>query len=120
VGVCGEQDVNTGAGDDPLTPLGLRVTSADGGDGRSTYVGTNIALVGRAALYVDEGTVAVYLRDNTVGNALATVVSAARLTQGHVEETDCDQATYQAGAEAGDARCGRDNTAITVEHGLLA
>lgn len=115
VGLCtGPGGPNGDAGDDPLNPLGLRITS----DGSQFYVGANIVAVGKAVVYADGNTAAVYLRDNTPPNVLATLVSAPRITQGHVSEADCDQATYQAGAENGDARCGRDNTAITVE--LLA
>jgi hypothetical protein len=110
--VCTGPNGPTGnAADDPLNPLGVRVTS----DGDQVYVGTNILLVGKAVVYADSDTVAVYIHDNTPTNVLASVVSAPRITQGHVSEADCDQATYQAGAENGDARCGRDNTAITVE-----
>ena len=117
VNFCGFQDPNAGSGEDPTNPLGIRV-SADSGE-TQLYTGANIALVGRAALYVDDGTAAVYLRDNTPLNVLATAVSAPRVTQGHVSEQDCDQETYQRGAETGSAECGRDNTAITVTHELL-
>lgn len=116
VGMCTGPDINGPVGDDPTNPLGLRVSST----GDNAYVGTNIALVGRAAVYVDSSTAAVYVRDNTIGNVLATGVSAPGITRGYVSENDCDQDTYQTGAMNDDRTlCGRDNTAITVEHGLL-
>ncbi|HUR69045.1 MAG TPA: hypothetical protein VM370_07340 [Candidatus Thermoplasmatota archaeon] len=117
-GICSDNGAADGWSEsNPLTPLGLRVSS-DGTN--AVYVGTNIVLVGKAVLYVDHSAVAVYVEDNTPTNALATVVSAPRVTQGHVDETDCDQATYQDGAINHTAACGRDNTAITVEHAVLA
>lgn len=115
VGYCAGADPNTMRGDDPLTPLGVRASS----DGSQVYASTNIALVGRAAAYVGPGTIAVYLRDNTLGNLLATVVSAPRITQGYVDENDCSQSVYEYGAYHGNSQCGRDNTAITVEFPTL-
>lgn len=116
VGSCLNADPNTALGEDPTNPLGFRVST----DGSQVYTAANIALVGRAAVYVGQDSAGVYLRDNTPSNVLATVVSSARVTQGYVDETDCSQATYQEGAMTGTPLCGRDNTAITVEHGLLA
>lgn len=113
---CLGPDPNAMTGEDPLNPLGVRVSS----DGSESYVGANIVLVGRVVVYVGPDAVGVYLRDNTPGNLLATVISAARVTQGYVSENDCDQSLYQQGAMSGTPLCGRDNTAITVEHGLLA
>lgn len=110
---CMNADPNEGNADPTqgATPLGLRVSSGDG-----AYVGANIFSVGRAAIYTDgSNTVSVYLRDNTPGNLLAQVISAARITKGHVDENDCSQEEYQAGAESGNPdHCGRENTAITI------
>ena len=114
VGRCLGANPNDAIGNDALNPLGVRVAS----DGSAVYAAANIALVGRAAVYTDGGTTAVYLRDNTEGNVLASAISALRITQGYVDETDCDQAVYQDGAMTGTPKCGRDNTAITVEQGL--
>lgn len=102
----GDSDPTAGA-----TPVALRVSAGDG-----AYVGSSIFSVGRAVVYTDgSNTVAVYIRDNTPGELLAQVVSAPRITQGHVDPNDCSQAEYQAGAEAHDGtKCGRDNTAITL------
>jgi len=116
---CMGSDPNSMASNDATNPLGVRVSAS----GSSAYTAVNIADVGRAVLFVDDGTVAVYLRDNTITNGenvLATAVSAAGITRGTPGEADCDQAVYHAGAVAGDRRCTRDNTAITVEHELLA
>lgn len=102
--------------DDPLNPLGLRVSY----NGSDAYVGLNIGLVGQVVLFANDESAAVYVRDNTVGNVLATIVSSAGITRGFVSENDCNQSTYQKGAMENDrSLCGRDNTAITVEHGLL-
>lgn len=117
VGVCLEQDPNTMSGEDAANPVGLRVSS-DGED--EVYTAANIVLVGRAVVYVGPDMAAVYLRDNTPGNVLATVVSTARITQGYVSENDCDQAVYQEGAQTQTPLCGRDNTAITVLFPALA
>lgn len=112
IGVCLGQDVNSAPSDDTTNPVGLRVSSDSSSQ---VYVATNIANVGRAAAYVGPEMVGVYLRDNTPGNLLAVVVSSARITQGYVNENDCSQREYQAGALAGDpTMCGRDNTAITI------
>ena len=116
VGYCLGPDPNSMEGGNPLNPLGLRVGAKDG----AVYASANIGLVGRAAVYTDDSTTAIYLRDNTPGNVLATVVSTARITTGYVDENDCPQSVYQAGAYAPPSSCGRDNTAITLEHGLLA
>ena len=106
--------------------------------GTETYVAVDIAGVGRAATYNGAcaaggsleggacgGTAGtrhgVYARDNTdqvAGgqNVLAGAVSALGITRGYASEADCDQATYQKGAEENNRTlCGRDNTAITVE-----
>lgn len=116
IGVCSSPDMNDDPSADPTCP-GVRVSS----DGAHHFVGANVPLVGRAIVYADDSTVAIYLRDNMIANVLATVVSAAGITQGHVDENDCDQETYQSGAMQRDrSLCGRDNTAITVEHALLA
>jgi len=117
IGMCLGDDPGDATTDDPLNPLGFRVSH----DGEDTYVGVNIALVGQAVLFTNDHSTAVYLRDNTDGNVLATVVSSLGITRGYVSENDCDQSTYQTGAQNDDRTlCGRDNTAITVEHGLLA
>lgn len=124
-------------------PVVFRVSYLNaGGHTQEFYVATDIADVGRASTYVGvctgtdaglegaaecpansvtgthdgEARYGVYLRDNTPGNVLAQVVSSLGITKGHVAESDCDQSTYQSGAYAGDrSRCGRDNTAVTVD-----
>lgn len=115
VSLCGDQNINDGEADptDGASPVAIRVSKF----GDSVYVGGNIFAVGRAVVWTNgQDSAAVYLRDNTPGNVLATAISSARVTKGFVSENDCDQATYQAGAyaPAGESRCGRDNTAITV------
>jgi hypothetical protein len=126
-----------GSTPDPTTngrALDFRVSVRQLSNGGEVYAYANIAVVGRAAVYTGvcnggdgiEGATscngqlqdrsAVYLRDNTPGNVLATVISAAGLTKGHAAEGDCDQTLYAQGAESGDrSLCGRDNTAITVD-----
>ena len=110
VGVCLGQDPNAISGEDPLS-TGIRVSVDESG---RVYGAANIILVGRAATYVGQDAVSVYVRDNTPGNVLATAVSAARITQGFPSENDCSQAVYQEGANTQQPLCGRDNTAITV------
>lgn len=116
IGLCSSQDMANDPGSNPTTP-GVRVSSKDQ---NRAYIGLNVPLVGHAQTYVDRETVAVYVADNTPGNVLATVVSAAGITQGNVGETDCDQSVYQSGATQGNRTlCSRDNTAVTVTHSLL-
>lgn len=135
---AGWDDAQNGPSPDPTTngrALDLRLSVRQTNDGAEVYVLTDIAVVGRAAVYDGvcsgsgaglEGATAcsgslqdrsaVFLKDNTPGELLATVVSAIGLTKGHAADGDCDQATYQHGAETGDrSLCGRDNTAITVD-----
>ena len=140
---CMNADPNAGSAS-PTSGNGqlvvFRVSTKRTSSSAEAYVGLDIALVGRVALYngactdangpglegeakcAETGTrTATYLRDNTDQatsgtNVLATLVSAAGLTKGHPSEADCDQATYQQGAvENRRDLCGRDNTAITVE-----
>lgn len=118
VALCANSDINEGDADPTLaaSPVAFRVSNA----GSEAYVGTNIFSVGRAVVYTDgEGMVGIYLRDNTPGNVLATVVSSAGITKGYPSEDDCDQATYEVGAydlnpDTARTHCGRDNTAITL------
>lgn len=138
VGWCMAPNPNTG-GADPLAgnnqPLTFRASSKGTSASREAYAGFDIALVGRAVVYAGEcqgggagleGASAcqgggqqragVYLRDNTPGNVLAQAVSAPGITKGYVSEADCDQATYADGANHNDrTKCGRDNTAVTVQ-----
>lgn len=114
VGMCMGTDPNGHESANPLNPLAFRA----GSTGDESYAAFSIGFVGRAAVYSGDGVAAVYLRDNTPGNALATVVSAPRITQGFVDENDCSQAVYQAGAMNPPSDCGRDNTAITVYYTL--
>ncbi|HET6405415.1 MAG TPA: hypothetical protein VFH78_12280 [Candidatus Thermoplasmatota archaeon] len=117
VAFCQGSDPNAAPSLDASQPLAVRVGSANY---EEAYASTNIGGVGRAVLYVGPEMTAVYVRDNTPGNVLATAVSAPGITQGYVSENDCDQATYQGGAMAGDrTRCGRDNTAVTVQYARL-
>ena len=112
VAMCQQADPNAAPSLDAGQPLGVRVGSANLNE---VYASVNIGGVGRAAAYVGPDMTAIYLRDNTPGNVLATVVSSLGITQGYVSENDCSQTTYQTGAMAGDRTlCGRDNTAITV------
>lgn len=133
----GWDDAQNGPSPDPTTNgrvLDTRVSVRQLSNGAEVYVVTDIAVVGRAAVYAGachggvglEGATAcsgqlqdrtgVFLKDNTPGDVLATAVSALGVTKGHAAEGDCDQATYQRGAYSGDrSLCGRDNTAITVE-----
>ena len=137
---CMNSDPNQGAAS-PTSgngqPVVFRVSTKTGTTGGEAYVGLDIAMVGRAALYngacttggslegdaCDQGDTrtGVYLRDNTDQatsgtNVLATLVSALGITRGYPAEGDCNQATYQQGAvENRRDLCGRDNTAITVE-----
>ena len=141
LGSCMAPDPNNG-GADPLAgngqPVVFRVSYLNaGGNTQEAYVALDIALVGRAVVYNGEcqkgdkglegsstcspagsgqSRTGVYIRDNTPGEVLAQVISAAGVTKGHVSQGDCDQATYKAGANSGDREaCGRDNTAITVD-----
>lgn len=116
-GLCMQQDPNAMSGDDVTTPLGVRV-SLDGTD--AAYAAANVALVARVAVYADDDTVALYARDNTAGNLFATLLNPRWGWNPYISENDCDQATYQHGAMTGTPLCGRDNTAITLEHALLA
>lgn len=142
VGLCKRPDPNTPVLNafDSLTPVGVRVSGkTSGASYQELYVGQNIFLVGHSVVYVGHCTggasglegdsscdgsrqtrTGVYLRDDTPPNALATVVSAAGVTKGHVSEGDCNQQKYEDGAydpnpETARLHCGRDNTAITVE-----
>lgn len=115
VGFCQAADPNAGPSLEPTQPLGVRVGSANA---NSVYASSNIAAVGRAAVYVGPSEAGVYLRDNTPGNVLASAVSAARITQGVPGENDCSQETYQTGAFFPPSQCVRDNTAITVHYAL--
>lgn len=141
---CQRADINENT-DGPLgrAPLAFRVSGKGNGNGgyQEVYVGLDIMLVGRAAVYAgtcSDGTsglegaascdsaaspihgrqsrTGVYLRDNTPGNVLATIVSAAGITRGEAGEGDCTQEQYQLGVEEGNRkRCTRDNTAVTVD-----
>lgn len=139
VGACMNANPNDGGADAPgLKPLGTRVSWRTTGANAEVYVGVDIALVGRAVVYTgacQEGSrglegdeqcdgqaqsrTGAYVRDNTLGgqeNYLATIVSMPGITKGYVKEGDCDQATYQKGAETGNRDlCGRDNTAIGLD-----
>lgn len=138
VGSCMAPNPNDG-GADPFAgngqPVTFRVSLRSVGTTTEGYTAVDIALVGRAAVYTGtcqaggagiEGAAscagngqqrnAVYLRDNTPGNVLAQVVSAAGITKGHPSEADCDQSTYKTGANTDNRDlCGRDNTAITLD-----
>lgn len=140
---CQRADINEG-GDGPLgrTPLALRLSGKGSGDGKyqEVYVGTDIMLVGRAAVYAgtcSDGTqglegaaqcdsqstahgrqarTGAYVRDNTPGNVLAVIVSSAGITRGEAGEGDCSQERYYQGVEENRRDlCTRDNTAITAE-----
>jgi hypothetical protein len=135
IGSCMNSDPNQGGADPTVNGqvLSFRVSFRSTGNSQQLYVAANIALVGRAVLYEGQcqggsglegdstcdsghqGRTATYLRDDTPGNLLATVISSLGITKGHVSEQDCDQATYEKGAYDGTRGCGRDNTAITVE-----
>lgn len=115
VTLCMGTDPNEGAS---TLPVRTRVSESSG-DNKQAYAAADILMVGRAAVYVGQDgntwTQAVYLRDNTPGDVLATAVSAPGITKGYVSEGDCDESTYMSGAEQGNRNlCGRDNTAITV------
>lgn len=135
---AGWDDAQNGVSPDPTIngrALDVRVSLRQNSNGAEVYVLTNIAVVGRAAVYSGacsgagsglEGATscngqlqdrtAVFLKDNTPGDILATAVSAAGLTKGHAAEGDCDQGVYQQGALSGErGLCGRDNTAVTVD-----
>lgn len=135
---AGWDDGQNGASPDPTVngrALDIRLSVRQLSNGAEVYVLTDIAIVGRAAVYTGachggdglEGATAcdsallqdrtaVFLKDNTPGELLATVVSAAGLTRGHAADGDCTQSTYQTGAYNGDrSLCGRDNTAVTVD-----
>lgn len=141
---CQRADINDNVdGPTGRAPLGWRVSGKGSGDGKhqELYVGLDILLVGRAAVYVgtcSDGTKglegaekcdsqssaahgratrsAVYLRDNTPDNRLAFIVSSAGITRGEAGEADCSQEAYYQGVEEGNrSRCQRDNTALTVD-----
>lgn len=141
---CQRADINDNS-DTPLNraPLALRLSGKGNGNGgyQELYVGLDILLVGRAAVYAGtcsdntqglEGSAscdsrdsathgrqtrgAVYLRDNTPQNILAQVVSSAGITRGEAGDGDCSQEKYNQGVEEGRRDlCTRDNTAITVD-----
>ena len=115
VAFCQGADPNTAPSLSTDQPLGVRAGSSNLNE---VYTSVNIGGVGRAALYLGPNSAAIYLRDNTPGNVLANVVSAARITQGFPDELDCDQTTYHNGAMTPPSQCGRDNTAITIEYAL--
>jgi hypothetical protein len=136
VGSCMNADPNEGAADPTGgngQPLTFRVSTLSTSNDAQVYIATDVGLVGRAVVYQGvcqnaggslEGQscgsahatrTGTYLRDDTPGNVLATVVSSAGITRGHVAETDCNQSEYQSGAYDGTRGCGRDNTAISVE-----
>lgn len=135
---CMGADPNDGTSN-PLenvgNPVRLRATSVRTQGNEQVYLGAQIGAVGWAVIYLGhcdgsgaglegaascEGTnqlrQAVYVRDDTPGDVLATAVSAPGITKGHVSQADCDEGTYMSGAEQGSREyCGRDNTAITLE-----
>lgn len=117
VGFCQPADPNAAPGDDVVEPAGVRASAQ--GSGR-VYVAANVAFVARGAAYADRDTVALYARDNTPGNIVATFLYAWYVTQPFPSEVDCDQATYQQGHLDGARDCWRDNTALTFEHALLS
>lgn len=140
-GNCMNRDPNEGAADPTGgngQPLTFRVSRSAQGGTDETYIALNVGLVGRAVVYVgkcDAGSrnlegaagncassayrAGAYIRDDTPPNALAQVISAGGITKGHVSESDCNQTKYAEGANApngGDrSKCGRENTAITVD-----
>lgn len=81
------------------------------------YASANAPLAGRAAVYVDSSSAALYVRDNTPDNLVWGRTWS--VTNNAPIESDCDQSTYHSGVRSGDSRCNRDNTAVTIEHGLL-
>ncbi|MEA3198582.1 MAG: hypothetical protein QOE90_10 [Thermoplasmata archaeon] len=145
---CMGTDPNQGTSSPVDNPGSVPVRTRVSGEGETTgtvqvYESTQIGGVGWAVVYLGsctnqngqtsglEGDAScqgkgqnrqgVYLRDDTPPNALATAVSSAGLTKGYVSEGDCDQSTYQSGAEQGDRmKCGRDNTALGLEEDLLS
>ncbi|GEM_PF-5078010 len=140
---CMGVDPNTGSSN-PLggatIPVRLRLTGDnEGSTSQQYYLGVQIGAVGWAVIYLGEcnggsglegeascehghdAREGVYLRDDSPGNPLATVVSSLGLTKGYVSEGDCSEATYMKGAEEGNRReCGRDNTALGADEGTDA
>lgn len=140
IGDCMSPDPNNGSAD-PLAgsgqPAVFRVSDRSHGGAAEAFVAADVWFVARASVYegacsplAGEGGLegdpscqsghaqdrsAWYVRDNTPGNLLATLVGGTSLTGRYVGETDCDQATYQASVEQGDRRCARDNTALTLD-----
>lgn len=141
---CQRADINDNRdGPTGRAPLGLRVSGKGSGDGKhqEAYVGLDIALVGRAAVYAGtcsdgssglegesacrsqassahgrEARTGTYVRDNTPGNVLAVIISTAGLTRGEAGEGDCTQEEYYEGVESGNRqKCIRDNTAVSTE-----
>lgn len=123
------EDPNTMASDDPLDPVGARATLRDENE---AYLALNLALVGRAAIYVGtcgageaglEGEAScrgtrelrsgVYVRDNTPGNGPTNLLRCLLSVAGcYVSESDCSQEIYQQGAYNPPSQCQRDNTAF--------
>jgi hypothetical protein len=141
VGSCMSPDPNDG-GADPLSgngqPVVFRVSYSNHGvTTHEAFVSVDIFDVGRSSVYQGvcsgqstpgiqgqsncqsqhlQDQTAWWGRDNTPGLLLAQVISSLGITKGHVSQGDCDQSTYQSGAEQGNRQlCGRDDTAITVE-----
>lgn len=141
---CQRADINDNTdGPTGRAPLGARVSGTGSGDGayQEAYVGLDIMLVGRAAVYAGtcsddtsglegaedcksddsddhgrEARTGVYVRDNTPNNVLAVIISTLGLTRGEAGEGDCTQENYYDGVESGDrSKCVRDNTAISGE-----
>ena len=110
-----DADPNARPGDDAASPAGARASGQASG---AAYASVRVAFVGRVALYADGDMVALYARDDTPSNLIASLLRPPSTIPEPPADSDCDQATYQDGAMAGDQRCGRDNTAVTLEHGL--
>ena len=108
-------DPNAHPSDDALQP-----GAAGASTGAGLYAYAHVAFVARAAVHADQGSVALYVRDNTPGNLVASAADPLSPTGPAVAESDCDQTAYAARHATGDRwRCARDNTAITLEHALL-
>ena len=126
-GICMGADPNAMSGDEVTTPVGVRASTAE----REAYLGTNVLLVGRVALYAGtcgegepglegdascdgarEVRTGLYARDNTPGNILATLGQCTRWIICYVSESDCSHDTYVRGAMDPPSQCGRDNTAL--------
>ena len=141
---CQRADINDNVdGPTGRAPLAFRASGKGSGDGehQELYVGLDILLVGRVAVYAgtcSDGTrglegqekceseasdahgrsarSAVYLRDNTPDNRLAFIVSSLGITRGEAGEADCSQERYYQGVEDGNrSYCSRDNTAVTAD-----